>query len=153
MFLRNKRETNRLPDEIPLFISLSFTTVQPLPSVPLSLAPSLSFTHTHTRARMANCAETLCGAVISPKTTGYAEPCRHSDAVSQSYHPHPRARTHTRTDTQMCTYTAAYPPKQNAEVDFTLRDTGGGRETRRDGNIRRKMKEEEDGRSITNGFR
>lgn len=119
----------------------------------LSHSLPLSLSHTHTRARMANCAETLCGAVISPKTTGYAEPCRHSDAVSQSYHPHPRARTHTRTDTQMCTYTAAYPPKQNAEVDFTLRDTGGGRETRRDGNIRRKMKEEEDGRSITNGFR
>lgn len=30
MFLHNKRETNR-PDEIPLFISLNFTTVQPLP--------------------------------------------------------------------------------------------------------------------------
>lgn len=53
----------------------------------------------------------------------------------------------------MRTYTAAYTPKQNAEVDFTLGDTGGGRETRRDGNIRRRMKEGEDGRSITNRFR
>lgn len=38
-----------------------------------------------------------------------------------------------------------------------LRDTGGGRERegqkkRRDRNIRRKMREEEDGRSITNCF-
>lgn len=95
---------------------------------------------------MANCAETLCGAVISPKTTA-----RLVDTVMLRVgliiHTHAQGHTLARTDT------AAYTPKQNAEVDFKLGDVGGGRETRRDGNIRRKMKEEEDGRSITNGFR
>lgn len=40
-------------------------------------------------------------------------------------------------------YTAAYTPKQNA-ADSTLRDTGGGRERRSDGNTRRDLKEEDE---------
>lgn len=69
-------------------------------------------------------------------------------------HTQGHTRTQGHTQTQMCTDTAAYTPKQNAEVDFTLGDgRRWGGERRRDGNIRRKMKEEEDGRSITNRFR
>lgn len=123
-----------------------------LQSLSRSLPLLQMHTHTHTHARMANCAETLCGAVISPKTTADGS-LVDTVMLRVSLITHTHAQGHTQGHSQTCTYTAAYTPKQNAEVDFTLRDMGRGRETRRDGNIRRKMKEEEEGRSTANGFR
>lgn len=73
-FYGNERKTNRLHDEIPLFISLIFIHSKPFwasPSRFLSIVLSLLLIRAHTRTCshqilcMTNCAETLCWAVIS----------------------------------------------------------------------------------------